>query len=178
MFNYPKGLGILAAVCILAGLAGCGGGSGTGNKKVDLTVCTGTDVILANGTCGVAPPPPACPAGQERPSPTEACVVVSQPFPTLPATLADDEAVIYINKASSTKDFGGYSLYTWQACSPTWASPSNPDVNGADNWASETINPITASDNAADPIYGAYFIVKLKPGGTCGNFIVRTPGRL
>lgn len=177
MFNYRNGLSIVALVCILAGLAGCGGGSGTDNKKVDLTVCTGTNVILADGSCGVAPPKPACPAGQERPSPEADCVVVSQPFPTVPATVADDEAVIYINKASAKKDFGGYSLYTWQACSATWLNPSNPDANGADNWSSETINPITGTDAGADPIYGAYFVVKLKPGGTCGNFIVRTPGR-
>lgn len=177
MFNYRNSLGIFAAVCILAGLAGCGGGSGTDNQKLDLTVCTGTDVILANGTCGVAPPPPACPEGQERPSPTEACITVTAPTPTVPASVAADEAVIYINKASATKNFGGYSLYTWQACSATWLHPSNPDSTGADNWASETINPITGTDGTADPIYGAYFIVKLQPGGTCGNFIVRTPGR-
>ena len=75
MFIYPKGLGIVAVVCVIVGLAGCGGASGTDNKKVDLVVCTGTDVILANGTCGVAPPPPPCPDGQIRPSPDQACSV-------------------------------------------------------------------------------------------------------
>ncbi|MET0355543.1 MAG: alpha-1,6-glucosidase domain-containing protein, partial [Cellvibrio sp.] len=177
MFNYPKGLGILAAVCILAGMVGCGGGSGTDNKKVDLVVCTGTDVILANGTCGVAPPPPPCPEGQIRPSPDQACIVSNFKLPTMPAIVAEDEAVIYINKADVNKDFSGYSLYTWQACSATWLNASNPDATGADNWNSETINPISSTPLTADPVYGGYFIVKLRPGGTCGNFIIRTPGR-
>jgi hypothetical protein len=68
MFNYRKVLGFVATVCIIAGLAGCGGGAGTDNKKVDLVVCSGTDVILANGTCGPKPPLPPCPEGEERPS--------------------------------------------------------------------------------------------------------------
>lgn len=177
MFNMSKNLGLFALVCALAGLAGCGGGSGTDNKKVDLTVCTGTDVILADGSCGAAPPPPPCPEGEIRPSPEQACVKSDFIMPTMPATVADDEAVIYINKASATKDFSGYSLYTWQECSATWLNPSNPDANNADNWASETINPISSTPDTADPIYGGYFIVKLRPGGTCGSFIIRTPGK-
>jgi len=179
MFNYRKVLGLVAMVCFITGLAGCGGGAGTDKKKVDLVVCTGTDVVLANGTCGPKPPLPACPEGQERETPTSACETVTTPMPTKPATLADDEVVIYINRASDKKEFGGYSLYTWQQCSgPFWLNASNPDSTGADNWNSETINPISSTPETADPIYGGYFIVKIRPDApACGRFIVRTPGR-
>ncbi len=179
MFNYRKVLGLVAMVCFIAGVAGCGGGAGTDKKKVDLVVCTGTDVILADGTCGPKPPLPACPEGQERETPTSACETVTTPMPTKPAVLADDEVVIYLNRANAKKEFGGFSLYTWQACSgPFWLNASNPDASGADNWNSETINPISSTPETADPIYGGYFIVKIRPDApACGRFIVRSPGR-
>lgn len=168
---------MLALACIVTGLAGCGGGSGTDNKKVDLLVCSGTDVIRADGTCGKAPPLPNCPGTQIRPTPTAACIDADFVPPTMPETVAEDEAVIYINRADPVKDFSGYSLYTWQDCGGAWLNPSNPDASGANNWDSQTINPISSTPETADPVYGGYFIVKLSPGGTCGNFIVRTPGR-
>jgi pullulanase len=171
MFTFRKNLGLIAVVCTLAGLVACGGGSGTGNKKLNLLVCNGTDVILANGSCGVAPPPPPCPAGQIRPSPELACIKSDFVAPTKPVLTSDEAlqyAVIYVNKADAVKDFSGYTLYTWQGCSETWATAST-------KWEDES--QTISSPEEADPVYGAYFKVKLKAGGTCGSFIVRGPGR-
>jgi pullulanase len=171
MFTLHKNLGLLVLLFSLLGVASCGGGSGTGNKKQNLLVCNGTDVILANGSCGVAPPPPPCPAGQIRPSPELACIKSDFVAPTMPVLTLDEAsqyAVIYVNKADAVKDFGGYTLYTWQGCSETWETAST-------KWEDES-QTISSPENA-DPVYGAYFKVKLKAGGTCGSFIIRSAGR-
>jgi pullulanase len=171
MFTFHKNLGLLVLLCSVLGLASCGGGSGTGNKKQSLLVCNGTDVILANGSCGVAPPPPPCPEGQIRPSPDLACIKSDFVVPTIPVLTSDEAsqyAVIYVNKADAVKDFGGYTLYTWQGCSETWETAST-------KWEDES-QAISSPENA-DPVYGAYFKVKLKAGGTCGSFIIRSAGR-
>ncbi|GGY61224.1 pullulanase [Cellvibrio zantedeschiae] len=86
----------------------------------------------------------------------------------MPAKVADDEAVIYFNKED--KNFAGYTLYTWQSCSPTWLKPSS-------GWTDESQVIQGVSEAEQDPIYGAYFVVKLAPGGTCGNFIIRSAGQ-
>jgi len=164
MFNYRNALGIVSLVCIVAGLVGCGGASGTKSDTTPPKICGNFQIVLADGSCGAPPPPPPCADGYVRATPDSACVKSDFKFPTLPATVADDEAVIYFNKED--KNFAGYTLYTWQACSPTWLNPSS-------GWSDES-QPISAA--TPDPIYGAYFIVKLKPGGTCGNFIIRSAG--
>jgi pullulanase len=168
MFNYRNSLSIFALICILAGLAGCGGASGTKSDTTPIKTCGNFEIVLADGTCGAPPPLPPCEEGYIRATPTSPCVKSDFVPPTVPATVANDEAVIYFNKED--KKFAGYTLYTWQACSQTWLTPSP-------SWADESQTIQGVAPEAQDPIYGAYFIVKLKPGGTCGNFIVRTAGQ-
>jgi pullulanase len=164
MFNYRKVLGLVATVCFIAGLAGCGGASGTKSDTTPIKTCGNFQIVLADGSCGAPPPPPPCPDGYIRETPESACVKSDFKMPTLPATVASDEVVIYINKED--KNFAGYSLYTWQACGNGWLSPS-PE------WSNISQQ---VSTGQPDPIYGAYFIVKTSAAGTCGNFIVRRPG--
>jgi pullulanase len=165
MFNYRKVLGFFAMVCIIAGLAGCGGASGTKSDTTPIKTCGNFQVVLADGSCGTPPPPPPCPDGYIRATPDSACVKSDFVMPTLPASVADDEAVIYINKED--KNFAGYSLYTWNDSScGGWDTPSA-------DWSDISKQ---VSTETPDPIYGAYFIVKLKPQPNCGNFIVRKPG--
>jgi len=168
MFNYRNTLGIIALVCTIAGLAGCGGASGTKSDTTPIKTCGNFQIVLADGTCGAPPPPPPCADGYIRATPDSACVKSDFKLPTMPANVADDEAVIYFNKED--KNFAGYTLYTWQACSPTWLNPSS-------GWGDESQVIQGTSKEEQDPIYGAYFIVKLAPGGTCGNFIIRSAGQ-
>lgn len=165
MFNYRNSLSIFALICIFAGLAGCGGASGTKSDTTPIKTCGNFEIVLADGSCGAPPPLPPCDAGYIRATPDSPCVKSAFQLPTLPANVAEDEAVIYFNKED--KKFAGYTLYTWQACSQTWLNPSP-------SWPDESQKIM--SDNP-DPIYGSYFVVKLKPGGTCGNFIIRTAGQ-
>jgi pullulanase len=168
MFNYRNTLGIIALVCTIAGLAGCGGASGTGSDTTPIKTCGNFQIVLADGSCGAPPPPPPCADGFIRATADSACVKSDFKLPTMPATVAADEAVIYFNKAD--KNFAGYTLYTWQACSPTWLNPSS-------GWTDESQKIQGTAPDQQDPIYGAYFVVKLKPGGTCGNFIIRSAGQ-
>lgn len=168
MFNYQKVLGLFGLVCIVAGLAGCGGASGTDSDTTPIKTCGNFQIVLADGSCGAPPPPPPCPEGFIRATPDSACVKSDFKLPTKPATVAADEAVIYFNKED--KSFAGYTLYTWQACSTTWLNPSS-------GWADESQVIQGTTKEEADPIYGAYFVVKLTPGGTCGNFIIRSAGQ-
>src|SRR6187402_777065 len=177
MLNISKYIGLIALVCSIAGLSACGGGSGTDNKKEPLLVCSGTDVIRSDGTCGEAEKLPSCPAGEVRIPPSTVCVVPEFPPPTMPATVGEDQVVIYLNKADANKNFPGYSIYTYLDCGDVWANPSR-DTAGNDRWTDTTINPLTSTPETADPIYGAYFVINLRPGttGTCGSFIVRNNG--
>ncbi len=168
MFNYRNTLGVIALVCTIAGLAGCGGASGTGGDTTPIKTCGNFQIVLADGTCGAPPPPPPCADGYIRATPDSACVKSDFKLPTMPAKVADDEAVIYFNKED--KNFAGYTLYTWQSCSPTWLKPST-------GWSDESQVIQGVSEVEQDPIYGAYFVVKLAPGGTCGNFIIRSAGQ-
>lgn len=168
MFNYRNTLGIIALVCTIAGLAGCGGASGTGSDTTPIKTCGNFQIVLADGTCGAPPPPPPCADGYIRATPDSACVKSDFKLPTKPATVAADEAVIYFNKED--KNFTGYTLYTWQACSNTWLTPSP-------GWSDESQKIQGVAPEEQDPIYGAYFVVKLKAGGTCGNFIIRSAGQ-
>ncbi|RYZ81741.1 MAG: hypothetical protein EOO68_35435, partial [Moraxellaceae bacterium] len=110
MFNYRNTLGIIALVCTIAGLAGCGGASGTKSDTTPIKTCGNFEIVLADGTCGAPPPPPPCADGYIRATPDSACVKSDFKLPTMPAKVADDEAVIYFNKED--KNFAGYTLYT------------------------------------------------------------------
>lgn len=165
-------------------LAGCGGGSGTDNKKTDLPTCRDPQVILDNGTCGDPRPPfelPACPEGQVRNG--AVCVVPDFPVPErLPGA---NEVVIYVNLDSADKNsaFAGYNLHLWQDCGNGWGT-SVTDAKGS-TYAIPTTwpnGPGVASKDTGDagvrhdPYYGAFFVIPTSELGTCGNFIIKTPG--
>lgn len=163
--QFRKCFNLFALVCVFASLVGCGGASGTKSDTTPPKTCGNFQVVLADGTCGTPPPPPPCPEGYIRENDDAACVKSDFPLPTLPSDIKDDEAIIYFNKED--KIFAGYTLYTWQGCSDSWVTPSS-------DWSNED-QKISAEN--PDPIYGAYFRIKIKPGASCGNFIVRTAGR-
>lgn len=173
---------LLAAVL----LNGCGGGSGTDNKKTDLPTCRDPQVVLDNGTCGDPRPPfelPACPEGQIRDGAD--CVVPD--FPAPERKPAANEVVIYVNVEGTDAErfaaFSGYNLHLWQDCGGGWAS-SATDGTGT-TYSIPTTWPngpgITSKDDGVagvrhDPYYGAYFVIPTSELGTCGNFIIKTPG--
>ena len=166
-------------------LSGCGGGSGTDNKKVDLPSCRDPQVILDNGTCGDPRPPfvpPACPEGQVY---NDLGVCVTPDFPTPEKIAGPNEVVIYVNVDSDTKldDFASYNLHLWQDCGNGWGS-SVTDGSGA-TYAIPTTWPngpgVASKDDGPvgvkhDPFYGAYFVIPISETGTCGNYIIKTPG--
>lgn len=182
-----RALGLAALVLGALILTSCGGGSGTDNKKVDLPSCRDPLVLLDNGTCGeVRPPfvPPACPEGQVR-NDTGTCVVPD--FPPPEKIPGPNEVVIYVNLDAdeSTKQaaFASYNLHVWQDCGNGWGT-SVTDAKG-NTYSIPTTWPngpgVASKDDGAigvrhDPYYGAYFVIPTSELGTCGNFIIKTPG--
>jgi pullulanase len=187
MSNYRSTLGLFALVLSLAVLSGCGGASGTDNDPVALPTCRDPLVLLDNGVCGDAPPPyvpPPCPEGQITNS-LGVCIVPDFPPPTRMPT--DDEVVIYVNIEGNQSDkndaFASYNLHLWQDCGNGWADetydgsgarfdipttwPAGPGVSSTDDGEPEI---------GHDPYYGAFFVVPTSEAGTCGNYIVKTPG--
>ena len=186
MFNLRNKLGLIALVCSLAGLAGCGGGSGTDNEQANLPACRDPLVILDDGSCGEPRDPyvpPPCPEGQIRNS-LGACIVPD--FPTPSRLPGENEVVIYVN-IDGTEDeknaaFAGYNLHLWQDCGNGWAD-GTVDGNGA-TWGIPTEWPngpsVSSQDTGEagiqhDPYYGAFFVIPISDTGTCGNYIVKTP---
>lgn len=182
MFDYRKKLGLIALVCSIAGLSGCGGSSGTDNEKIDLPVCNNFEVLLPDGTCGQPPELPACPEGQIRVG--GICITPDKPAPTY--TPAEDEVVIYVNSKQKEAVFPLLNLHMWQSCGTAWADPvvdpKTGDVfsmaqtsGGGLSWPNGPF--MSSNENGPelkhDDIYGAYFILKINETGSCGNFIVK-----
>lgn len=180
-----KALGLTALLFGVFVLTSCGGGSGTDNEKPELTSCRDPQVILDNGTCGTPRDPfvpPACPDGQIR---NDAGTCVTPDFPIPEKVAGPNEAVIFVNLESDDKSsaFTGYNLHLWQECGNGWGA-SATDAKGT-TWAIPTTWPngpgVASKDNGPvgvrhDPYYGAYFVIPLSEAGTCGNFIIKTPG--
>ncbi|MBT1446366.1 pullulanase-type alpha-1,6-glucosidase [Shewanella sp. JM162201] len=149
-------------------LGGCGSDSSEPGKV--LLTCDVPMVPDASGTQCVAPPPIKCTPPTVPDAKNEQCVVGADP--TLPDPVyfpAADEAVLYYNRpkdASNTPNdpvYNGYRLHTWNSDScDAYAAPFD-----SSDWANGH------EFDGIDPNYGAYWIVKLKPGyGECGNFII------
>ncbi len=178
--------GVLPLLLVAFTLTGCGGGSGTDNKKVDLPTCRDPQVVLDNGTCGDPRPPyelPACPEGQVRDG--ENCIVPD--FPAPERKPGPNEVVIYVNVEGTDDErfsaFAGYNLHLWQDCGGGWGS-SATDSTGKTYTIPTTwpFGPGISSKNTGaagerhDPYYGAFFVIPTSELGTCGNFIIKTPG--
>lgn len=186
MKSARKALGWSALLLSVLTLSSCGGGSGTNNDAGVLPTCRDPLVLLDNGVCGEPRPPyelPACPEGTIRAGAN--CIVPDFPAPERLA--GPGEAVIYVN-IEGTEDeknaaFASYNLHLWQACGNGWAD-SVTDGTGA-TWSIPTTwpaGPGIASKNSGpegvrhDPYYGAYFVIPVSETGTCGNYIIKTPG--
>ncbi|MDR7090664.1 alpha-1,6-glucosidase domain-containing protein [Cellvibrio fibrivorans] len=181
-FSARQRLGLIALAFGVLSFSGCGGGgSGTDNSVAELPACRDPLVIRADGTCGAALPPvelPACPDGTVRNAAGE-CVVPDFPLPTrMPGA---NEVVIYVN--SEEKDFSGYNLHLWQSCGNGWGD-SIVDGKGT-TYPIPTTWPngphVTSQDSGSvgithDPYYGAFFVIPTSALGSCGNFIIKTPG--
>lgn len=181
-----KALGLVALILGVFTLSSCGGGSGTNNNAAELPTCRDPQVLLDNGICGDPRPPfelPACPDGTIRSGAN--CVVPDFPAPERLA--GPGEAVIFVNFEGSEDEknaaFATYNLHVWQACGNGWGS-SITDGNNA-TWSIPTTWPagpgVTSKNNGPegvrhDPYYGAYFVIPVSETGSCGNYIVKTPG--
>lgn len=163
MFSPSRKIWLFVLACFAAFLVACGGASGTDSDKSPLTVCDDFQQVLEDGTCGEPPPLPACPDGQIRVG-RGGCFTPENPPPVY--TPAEDEAVIYYNDRA--KEFETVQLYTWQTCGDGWVDPSS-------NWddGPQPSSVVDSSTYPEDPIYGAYWVVKITEDGTCGNFIIR-----
>lgn len=174
-------IGIISIALSLSTLAGCGGGSGTDNKKAELVTCSDPLVLLDNGQCGAPRDkfvPPACPDEQIR-SGDGNCVAPDFPAPVYYPKAG--EAVIYVNIDNDNKEsiFNTYNLHLWQDCGNGWGSTVTDGKGGT--WSIPTTWPAgpliksspTSSEYPHDPYYGAYFVIPVNSEGSCGNFIVK-----
>ncbi len=154
-------LSLLTAAVLLTA---CGGGDSTAPAQVLLT-CNSPEVPNAAGTACVAPQPIKCKAPTFPDAKNESCVIGYNPkLPSPVVTPAAEQAVIFFNKKGS---YDGYRLHTWnnESCD------AYLDSSLAKSW-DNGLEP-----NGVDPVYGAYWLLNLKPGvagkaGACGNFII------
>lgn len=171
MFNRSRALGLMILMLTALVLSGCGG-SGIESGTNNLLTCDAPNVPDESGTTCVPPPPIQCTPPTVPNEANDACVVGADP--TLPDPVffpADDQAVLYYNRAAagatntSDADYDGWRLHTWS--NDTCDAYADPDTE----WANGRIH------DGIDPNYGAYWILDLKPGyagtaGSCHNFIV------
>ena len=170
---------LLGALATL--LSACGGGSAGGDQSA-LPICTGNDIVLANGQCG-SPPPPQC-------TPPEVvvdgrCVVPDKPTPKY--TPGPNEAVIYYNRRD--KAFDGWVLHLWNnGCEAGSWDPERITLRGDGGAVDYSYEGTGTSwpdgpppnyqhymDGEPDPIYGVYWVLQLQDSGVCGNFIIHGP---
>lgn len=171
MVSVCSRIGSLLLIALIFLLAGCGGDNAEGDQS-DLLVCENNEVILANGQCGI-PPQVSC-------EPPEilvdgACIVPDDPEPVYKPE--PGEAVIYYNRRD--KNFNGWVLHLWSDCSsPSRGSWDGPNLTEDFTYSgSGTTWPTGPAPNhedfeGVDPIYGAYWVLRLQDNPDCGNFII------
>jgi len=172
MFNLRRVFSIFAIMLSALLLSACGG-SDTESGTNQLLTCNVPNVPDASGSACVPPPAIVCPPPTVPNDTNDACVIGADP--TLPPPVffpADDQAVVYYNRAAAGADnssndssYEGWRLHTWS--NDTCDAYADNDTE----WANGRIH------DGIDPNYGAYWILDLKPGyaGTvdaCHNFIV------
>ncbi|MBB3167302.1 alpha-1,6-glucosidase domain-containing protein [Simiduia aestuariiviva] len=82
---------------------------------------------------------------------------------------ADDEAVIYFNRQHMDQSYSDWVLHLWnEGCAGGWAAQVTDDATAPTNW------PEGPGINGAgvDPIYGAYWVLRVQPESSCGNWII------
>ncbi|WJG07889.1 alpha-1,6-glucosidase domain-containing protein [Aliiglaciecola sp. LCG003] len=172
MFTKFRALSSLLLMLTALILGGCGGSSvDSGTNK--LLTCSVPNVPDSTGTQCVPPPPIQCDAPTVPNESNDECVVGADPSAPAPTfTPTADQAVLYYNRntvgadnSSNDPSYEGYRLHTWNndACS----AYADADTD----WSNGRVH------SGVDPIYGAYWILNLKPGyaggaGACGNFII------
>lgn len=172
MVNVRKAIGAALVIFSALVLSACGG---AGSEVESGKLAVACDVPLvpdAAGEC-VDPPPIQCDAPTVPNAANDACIVGFNS--SLPAPVffpAADQAVLYYNRIAVDADnspndsaYTGYKLHTWSndACD----AYADPDTAWDDGRVHDGI----------DPVYGAYWILDLKPGyantpGACHNFII------
>lgn len=171
MLPNASSLKLISFLLLLSLLSACGGSS-EGDQS-PILVCSGYEVILPNGQCGIPPEvecelPEILVDGQ--------CIVPDDPDPVYKPQAG--EAVIYFNRRD--KNFDGWVLHLWDACSSasagSWDGPNL--TNNFTYTGAGTTWPAGPSPNYADfsgdvdPIYGAYWVLNLQENPDCGNFII------
>ena len=172
MVTVRKTIGAVLFILTSLVLSGCGG-AGSDVKSGELaTACNVPQIPNATGEC-VDPPPIQCPAPTVPNAANDACVVgVNTTLPDPVFFPGVDQAVLYYNRnaidadnSPSDPSYNGYRLHTWSndACN-AYADPDTAWENGRVH-------------TGIDPVYGAYWILDLKPGyastpGACHNFII------
>jgi pullulanase-type alpha-1,6-glucosidase len=130
------------------------------------------NILNAENVC-VPPPPIQCDAPTVPNAANDACEVGFDPSLPAPAfSPGPDQAVLYFNRAAVDADnspndpaYDGWRLHTWS----NDACDAYADADTA--WENGRIH------DDIDPVYGAYWILDLKPGyagtpGACHNFII------
>ena len=168
--HFPAGL--VTALTLLFTLAACDGGSGGGTDisgdKTPLLACTNNQIPNANGTACIDKPI-QCPGGQVLDKATRKCVQAPFAGPAPVYFPAKDEAVIYFNRQHIDQNYSGWVLHLWNdGCDGGWAEQVTEDSTAPTTW------PAGPRINGAqiDPIYGAYWVLKIKEEASCGNWIV------
>ncbi len=171
MLSISSRTASLLLIALITLLTACGGDNAKGDQS-ELRVCENDEVILDNGQCGV-PPEVSC----ELPEilVDGQCIVPDEPEPVYKPE--PGEAVIYYNRRD--KNFNGWVLHLWSDCS----SPSRGSWDGPNLTTNFTFSgtgttwPAGPAPNydeyeGIDPIYGAYWVLKLQDNPDCGNFII------
>lgn len=168
--SFPSRL--VTALTLMFTLAACDGGRGGGTDisgdQTPLLACTNNQIPNANGTACIDKPI-QCPRGQVLNNATQQCVQAPFDGPAPVYFPAQDEAVIYFNRQHIDQNYSGWVLHLWNdGCDGGWAEQVTEDSTAPTTW------PAGPEVNGAqiDPIYGAYWVLKIKEGASCGNWIV------
>ena len=168
--SFPDRLvtALTLAFTLIACDGGSAGGTDVSGDQQPLLSCTNNQIPNANGTACVDKPI-QCPNGQILDNVTQQCVQAPFDGPAPVYFPAKDEAVIYFNRQHIDQDYSGWVLHLWNdGCNGGWAEQVTEDSTTPTTW------PAGPKINGAqiDPIYGAYWVLKIKEEANCGNWIV------
>lgn len=172
MFNQSRAMMVAAGMLSALLLSGCGGSGVDAGKKLNALTCGVNQIPNSSNTQCVAPPPPVCTAPEVLNEAKNACVQPPDPNAPPPSiTAAADQAILFYNRPQDASNTPGDSVYDgWKL--HTWSNGTcDAYADGDTDWASGRVH------DGIDPNYGAYWLLKLKPGyaGTpdaCANFII------
>lgn len=166
MSRPARMLGLSALAVALLALAGCK--TEVAGDQSEMLTCSSNQIPDETGTMCVDRPL-ECEGGKVLDEAGEMCVDAPFAGPDPVYFPAEDEAVIYFNRQHIDQAYSDWVLHLWSdGCTGGWATQVTDEATAPTSWpAGPSVN-----GDGTDPIYGAYWVLKIKPDSDCGHYIV------